>query len=157
MLSVIQELCVGRVCEIGCGTGRCCEAFEPDRYVGLDINDHAVREAKCRYPRHTFKTIDWRDVYPPADTYLFYTVLLHVPDDDVMNTIARTRSRNGAGNRLVVFETMSRELRCAKRGNYQRNAHEYIQMMRRLGRKLVKFRRMESNVSPGFTNCLVVE
>ena len=155
-VDILKRLCQGFVCEVGCGTGRCCEAFQPDSYVGLDVNEHVVKEARRAYPRHSFQTVGWHDVYPEADTYLFYTMLLHVPDDEVMNVLARTK-HDGYQPRVVVFETMCRDYRSEKQGNYQRDIHEYMDMMNRTGRRIVESMRLSSDAPPHFRHFLVTE
>ena len=43
-----------RVLDIGCGNGRWLDRFKPSSYVGLDLNDGMLNEAKIRYPKARF-------------------------------------------------------------------------------------------------------
>lgn len=156
-LSVLQELCEGVVCEVGCGIGRCAEAFPPERYIGLDINREAIERARLEYPLHRFETVKWDDSYPGADTYLFYTTLLHIPDDELMDVFKRTSNGNGKQSRLVIFETMSGSLRSIERGNYQRNISEYKDILTGLNREIIELRELPSETHPFVRHFMVAE
>jgi trans-aconitate methyltransferase len=147
---ILRRLCIGTVCEIGCGTGRIAEAFSPDAYIGLDINLAALAIAKQEKPHHSFRLIDWDDAYPEADTYLFFTVLLHVPDHEVMRLIARTR------HRIVVVETMARWLRRAG-GEFQRHPEDYEALFARMYKRTTTFVHRPLPGWPHFYNFLVLE
>lgn len=152
----LQELCLGRVCDVGCGTGRCAEAFSPDRYVGIDINEDAIRVARREYPRYTFETVGWDDPYPVVDTYLFYTVLLHIPDDELIGIFNKTCNGN-IHSRLVVFECMNRENRNEDRGNFQRDSQQYADVAAHVGRIVTNLVTLSSVVEPFFRHFMVIE
>ena len=99
-VQVLAELCTGVVCEVGCGTGRCCEAFAEGTYVGVDINGAAVQHARTWHPEHDFRHIGWDDAYPEADTYLFHTCLMHVPNEELAAVLVRAKPR------IVIYEVM---------------------------------------------------
>jgi SAM-dependent methyltransferase len=85
-----------KVCDVGCGVGRVAGLFHEDRYVGIDTDAEAIREARDCFPFHTFRL--WRQGrYPTADIYLFQTVLQHIPNEQVPDMLARTN-----GNVLIV-------------------------------------------------------
>lgn len=98
--SFLPKLTVGKVIEIGCGAGRLCQAFDPARYLGVDINPAAVEMARRKHPRYRFEVYDGQG----GDTALLYTVLLHIPDDDLAAFIAGINAR-----RVVVAEIMGRK------------------------------------------------
>ena len=125
-VSILQRLCKGFVVEIGCGTGRCSDAFEPDKYLGLDINPDAITIACDLNPKHLFRKIGWFDEYPKADTYLFHTSLMHVPDEDLHAVLMRTSSR------VVIFEAMEPVLRKPPI-YFHRSAADYIEALKRAG------------------------
>lgn len=153
---IITRLCRGSVCEVGCGTGRCAELFDENGYVGIDINDSAIREARRSYPNHVFKTIEWDDPYPGADTYLFHTVLLHVPDGELIPILLKTMSRDGP-NRIVVFESMIRSNRNESKGNYQRDPVEYRYAFESLGRNIIEVIELPSKHKPFIRHYMVAE
>lgn len=94
----------GRVVEIGCGPGRLACAFKPHAYLGLDINERSIAEARERYAHHPFALV--QDELPEADAYLFHTVLMHVPDGELNALIGRIRAPV-----VCVSEMMGREWR----------------------------------------------
>jgi SAM-dependent methyltransferase len=117
---VLMMLCRDPVCEVGCGTGRIAKLFNGRKYFGIDINAEAIEKAKRYSAYDKFKTITWDDPYPKAKTYLFYTVLLHIPDNEIEAIIAKTN------NRVVVAEPMNRWIReYGLSNNFQRNPDEY--------------------------------
>jgi len=124
LLPMLKEWCRGSVCEVGCGTGRCSEAFAPDDYVGVDINKYAIKEARRLNPRHSFCEIGWDSEYPDSDVFLFFTVLLHIPDSELGGVLDR------ATGRIVIYETMDRELRDESHCCFNRSSNEYVSALR---------------------------
>jgi len=154
MQGLIQAACgpSGTIVDIGCGVGRCAPLFAPNRYTGVDINETAIDKAKKANPTHTFKLCDWAGPFPKADTALFSTVLLHVPDVYLERMAAACREMK----RIVIYETMSRELR--ESGNeYQRNPLEYRMAFGKLGLKCTQFEWDGLEHFPFFANLMVLE
>jgi SAM-dependent methyltransferase len=85
----IGSLAHRRIVEFGCGYGRLCRAFDPDKYLGLDINESAIEAARAAHPGYSFRTISYVDEYPPADTYLAYTVFLHISQPTLNEILER--------------------------------------------------------------------
>ena len=114
---LLRRLCRGRIVEMGCGTGRLCEAFPPDQYVGIDISEAALASARWNHRGYRFELPDGQ----AGDTALLYTVLLHIADDDLADFVAAIPAR-----RVVVAEVMGRAWR--REGNppvYNREPAEY--------------------------------
>lgn len=114
----LRELARGSVLEIGCGYGRLCTAFEPDKYLGVDINPDAIVKARRRFPNYRFELLDGQS----ADTALLYTVLLHVSDDDLQEFVYDINA-----DRVIVAEIMGRHWR--RPGNppvFNREPQEYV-------------------------------
>ena len=80
----------GRVVELGCGPGRLACVFKPDAYVGVDLNERSIAEARERNPLHAFDVA--QDELPEGDAYLCHTVLMHVPDEELDALIGRIRA-----------------------------------------------------------------
>lgn len=115
-----------KVCEVGCGDGRIALFFHPLYYVGVDINPVAVNQAKKRCPWHRFQVVAYDDPYPAADVYLFWTVLLHVPDDLLPSVFARCTGR------VVAVEYMDPKYR--KPGaDFQRSFATYAEVAAKHG------------------------
>lgn len=126
LFDALGRACRGSVFEFGCGDGRLAPAFSPERYAGFDINETALAAAAMANPGHRFVS-EWE----PADTWLAWTVLLHVPDDEIGDLLART----GDYGRIVIGEVMGRQWR--RPGDppvFNREAAEYATM---IGRELV--------------------
>lgn len=102
LFDVLRKVCVGSVFEFGCGYGRLALAFEPERYIGFDINKAALQEARRCCPQHKFA-----EELCEADTFLAHTVLLHV-DDEAMERLAQ---RMRAYRRVVIGEIVGRRWR----------------------------------------------
>ena len=120
LFSTLAAACRGSVFEFGCGDGRLAPAFPAAEYVGFDINPAALAAARVANPTHSFT-----DAWQPADTFLAWTVLLHVPDDEIAGVLARA----SAYGRVVIGEVMGRRWR--RPGDppvFNREAGEYVEM-----------------------------
>ena len=117
---LLKHLCEDPVCEIGCGTGRIAKIFKGRNYIGVDINESAIAVARENISHGTFQKIKWDDPFPDAQKYLFYTVLLHIPDDEIKGVVKRLK------NRVVVAESMNRWIReYGLSNNFKRDPWEY--------------------------------
>ena len=59
LTKVVREVMDSKsVLDIGCGNGRWLDRFKPSSYVGLDLNDGMLKEAKGRYPKSRFVKAD---------------------------------------------------------------------------------------------------
>lgn len=124
LFDTLRRACRGSVFEFGCGDGRLAPAFPAEQYAGFDINPAALAAARVANPAHSFVT-DWQ----LADTWLAWTVLLHVPDDAIGGVLERAASEYG---RIVIGEVMGRQWR--RPGDppvFNRSAAEYMVMVGR--------------------------
>ena len=117
------------VLDFGCGRGRLSRAFKPVQYIGYDINQAAIEKATADNPDYTYS-----DTESIQDVTLFYTVALHIPDDEVHEAL-------DVGSETVIIAEIMRE--DMKRGDgippaYNRSAEMYAEIMRSIGYKLVK-------------------
>ncbi len=155
-VDILKRLCKDNVCEIGCGTGRCSDAFPPRRYVGVDINRAAIMIARLENPRYTFWYILWGDPYPVADTYLFYTTLQHIPDEDIPGVFAKIQGR------VVIQEIMLREYRNEAKLRFHRTSKEYEHLLNDAGFAVVKLEEHSTNYQvnrngrPAFTRRFLI-
>ena len=156
-VNILREVCCGVVCDVGCGTGRCAEAFPPDRYVWVDVNPAAIEQARKEFPQHEFRVIGADEAYPRADTYLFYTVLLHVPDSNLLRVLSRTKLSDGSPSRVVIFETMNPKYRDEKRGIFNRAPIEYAKATAIFGKREIELRRLPSAAPPHERHFYVAE
>jgi SAM-dependent methyltransferase len=124
----------GPVLEIGCGVGRIASLFKPDEYIGVDVNPNSLLQARAQLPEHELRIFDHGYHYPHTPTVMFYTVLLHVADDQLAPLLIQAaRGRK----RFIIAELMDRRWR--RDGNppvFNRDPEEYILLMHALGFKL---------------------
>lgn len=125
-----------KVLEIGCGDGRLAPLFHHGMYTGIDINGAAVDAARKNHPMHSFVQQDWDVPYPDKhDGFLFYTVLLHVPDDLIPNMVSRIRNVEPERNPdrlVVVVECMDAGYRMIG-PDFQRTPEAYDLLFNRWG------------------------
>jgi len=69
---------LGRVLDVGCGSGALAEAVAPDNYLGLEIDAASFASARKTYPQHTFEN---SNNIPDGgfDTVVALAVIEHVP------------------------------------------------------------------------------
>lgn len=142
-IATLPNYCVLPVCEIGCGSGRIA-AYFTEQYTGVDVNDVAIARAKIRFPMHTFIHIQHDGLYPMAESYLFHTVLLHIPDDVLPTMITRCH-----GKKIIVAESMDRRFRDGKYV-YTRDADEYDAIFASVGYTPEHYERLFMDSRPGF-------
>ena len=134
----LREICGDRhVSDVGCGYGRLCTAFHPDRYEGYDLNPTAIDAARRRNPAYRFTLMQHPLDYAVRDAALLYTVLLHIHDDDIEAAIAGLCER---ADFIVAAEIMLRTWRgeAALRPKeappvFNRDASEYVAMFKTHG------------------------
>lgn len=120
--------------DFGCGYGRLCRAFAPQKYLGIDLNPNAVKTAAERFPTYSFQEADF-DHYPPADIYLAYTVFLHL-DDEVLAEVL-TRMAASCRKYLIIAEILGREWR--RPGTppvFNRDQQDYVSLASAAGFRL---------------------
>jgi len=118
----LLQACIGNVFEFGCGYGRLAQFFSHQRYTGYDINRHAIEKARHNLPKHIFGN-EWVD----ADTFLAYTVLLHIPDNEIEFVLNHAKRKY---SRIVIGEMMGREWR--RPGNppvFNRDQQDYVDLI----------------------------
>jgi len=128
---LVTEIGSNTVIEIGCGYGRLCGKFFPAKYIGVDVNPNAIRKAKQLNKKYKFKQIDPATPLPISDYIFYYTVLLHVPDEDIVEML-RENTRNT--DYVIVGEILGRDWR--RGGNppvFNREHSEYIEIFKEAG------------------------
>lgn len=126
--ALLAEIVGGRsVLDYGCGRGRLSAAFSPELYLGYDINPKALPAARQANPAHTYS-----DQPETKDVTLFYTVALHIPDDEVHEAL------DTGSDTVIIAEIMREDM---KRGDgippaYNRSPELYGEIMQALGYRL---------------------
>lgn len=106
LLSALAPLWGLKVCEFGCGPGRIASLFDRVGYVGVDICEAAVIEARKRNPGYRFEVTDETAKIGPVDVIVCHTVLMHVPDEELAGVLARFDA-----DRVMVNEMLGRAWR----------------------------------------------
>lgn len=140
LAETLAPLCTGKVFEFGCGYGRLARMFNPACYVGMDINPAGLDKAWKDNPEYTFC-----NYFKPADTFLAYTVLLHIPDDELPAILERASEYS----RIIIGEIMGRKWR--RSGTppvFNREPMEYVDMIQRdCTAHLVPYPRYDTNLT----------
>jgi len=71
------------VLDLGCGVGRLTFGFNSEKYIGVDLNPHAIQEARKLNPHYTFQEVDVDSEYPLADITFAYTVFNHLDEKTI--------------------------------------------------------------------------
>jgi SAM-dependent methyltransferase len=129
-----------RVLEVGCGDGRLSEAFVKGQYLGLDVNEENINNARHKHRQHMFRLCEYDlFAYPDADAILVIHVLLHVPDDEIGVMIERLTL---AAPIILVGEILGREWR--REGEppaYSRDLDDYLDLFAEAGCRLRQHQR----------------
>lgn len=80
--SFLGDIAFGTVVDLGCGYGRLCQCFCPEKYLGLDVNPEAIAKARTLFPMYQFKDTNGK-LFPKADLYFSYTLFLHLTDEEI--------------------------------------------------------------------------
>jgi len=107
-----------KVLDVGCGPGTNAKYFTHAKYLGLDINERYIQNAKRRYPGEFLQC----DVctYQPDDgqafDYIFLNSFLHHIDDEntykILNCLHDLLTPNGS---IHILDLVSPEKRCIAR------------------------------------------
>jgi len=141
------------VCEIGCGTGRLSKYFKKNKYIGTDINESAIKEAR-KTTSHNYKVDEYMHTYQSMESCLLFTVLLHIRDIDIppfLDTLKEYKT-------IYIFESMNKDFRRIKHNNnFQRNIKDYEGYFLRIGKKVTDFKWLPVDNFPYFINFLKIE
>ena len=124
LTELTDELGYSKIIDFGCGEGRLCKSFDPSKYIGLDINEKALKNAKTRFSDYRFEQVPSEPTH--TDICLAYTVFLHMNDNEINEALRSMRCRW-----LIVAEILGREWR--RDGIppvYNRDLEEYVPLLR---------------------------
>lgn len=133
---ILHFMPLGVVLDFGCGTGRLAQYFAPSMYIGVDINRVAIAHCVNAYPNRRFEIAD--EMLPRADCAFAYTVLLHVPDEELSGTLLRLAA---AVSRVLVVEILGRKWRRdGEPATFNRTQYDYEIAFREVGMQLTAAR-----------------
>jgi len=117
-----------KVLDLGCGYGRLCRVFDPDTYLGADLNPNALALARQRYPEYRFEEVVVDQPYPRTDLCMAYTVFLHMDDASLVKILDHLIVDAGVSC-IVVAEILGREWRRSGLPPvYNRDLEDYLQL-----------------------------
>jgi SAM-dependent methyltransferase len=136
LLELLKPLPFETVLDFGCGYGRLCKAFQPNSYIGIDLNPDAIKEARRLYSDYFFKETEIDSEYDTVDIILAYTVFLHL-DDDTLGSILH-RLRKACKKSLIIGEILGKEWR--RLGNppvFNRDIDDYRSLLADFGFQII--------------------
>lgn len=124
------------VLDLGCGTGSLAPLFSKKYYVGVDIDEKAIKYAKSKYHGYHFVVGDATrlDIKKKFPLIVIVGVLHHINDRDVDKTSQIIVQHLTSGGRVVIIEAiypihtwnvLGRFLRLIDRGMYIRDMVSY--------------------------------
>ena len=103
----------GRALEVGCGTGSLSRFFEPQAYVGIDLDSKRINLARDLHPQHEFTIADATTLDPSwlaQFAFVFcHAFIHHIDDSGVKRIIASFENASrlaGAPVHLLIMEPL---------------------------------------------------
>lgn len=119
-----EEIGYQSVIDFGCGYGRLCESFHPEKYLGIDVNLQLIEDAKAKFPSYKFSPLT--NEVMGAELYLAYMVFLHLSDRELHETLKQFRCKW-----LIVAEILGKEWqRDGDPKVFSRDLVDYSQILR---------------------------
>lgn len=122
------------IIEVGCGYGRLVESFTPEQYNGVDINPYAIEEAKKRNPKYSFSNFNVDDELNASTWLMFYTVLLHVNDDDILPYLKSVTKNT---KKILICEILGEKWRGWEFA-FNREKNTYVDLLNECGFKKIQ-------------------
>jgi SAM-dependent methyltransferase len=138
---------VRRVLDVGCGPGTNAKYFPHTQYLGVDINERYIEDARQRY-RRDFVAADVRSYRPPADArfdfILVNSFLHHLPTDEVRSILLHLNTLLTEDGHVHILElvmppdpSISRLLAHWDRGKFARPVKEWKDMFSEIFREIL--------------------
>ncbi|HSJ19329.1 MAG TPA: class I SAM-dependent methyltransferase [Nocardioidaceae bacterium] len=99
-LAVARPHLRGRVLDVGCAEGHLAASVAPADYVGVDLDEAILVEARAAHPEHVFVGVDELDPAERFDSVAALAVIEHVPDPGAW--VRRWADHLVAGGRFAV-------------------------------------------------------
>lgn len=97
-----------KVLDFGCAVGHMAPIFNPDSYLGLDINESYLKFAKKKYKGYEFKLIQNGIIDVPdnsIDLILCLGTLHHINDKESKNIIDHFHKKLRKGGRTIFIDS----------------------------------------------------
>lgn len=96
------------VLDFGCGTGANCLLYDPDNYLGIDINQNRINYAQKLYPNYQFQTLEPDEPLPfSANTFdqiLLVAVLHHLATEKLNHLLPKFQQILKSEGEVVAIE-----------------------------------------------------
>lgn len=94
--------------DFGCGVGTTCTLFNPEKYLGVDINQARINYAKKLYPNYQFQALNHKGQLPfrknSFDLILIIAVLHHIPQPELTTLLDDFRQILKPNGRIISIE-----------------------------------------------------
>lgn len=121
---ISDDIGYSNVIDFGCGHGRLCESFHPDRYLGIDADQKAIDVARSKFLDYRFDHVGQNPRF--ADIYLAYSVFLKMNDTKLHEALKNIRCKW-----LILAESLGDQWKQSKSVPiYSRQADDYVQILR---------------------------
>ena len=121
---ITKDLTFNRVIDFGCGVGRLCQSFKPENYLGFDIDEEAIKNAKERFSSYSFEKVP--DGPVGADLYLAYSVFNYLSDRKLHEVLKNIRCKWLVLGEMLGKEWKSHDLSAP----YYRDIEDYVKLLR---------------------------
>ena len=102
-IAAVRPLLVGRILDVGCGSGALAAELPPDRYVGFDPDEMSIGIARESFASHRFVT-SFADTGGDFNTIVSLAVIEHILDP--IEFLCEQRDRlSGAPTATIVCTT----------------------------------------------------
>ncbi len=141
---VLDKKNIGKIVDIGCGTGDYCQLFEPKDYLGIDISPKMIDRCKSLYPNYFFEIADGDKLNikdNSIDTVLDVAVIEYY-DDPIPHMIEINRILQDNGCLIIAVPNGSN---ITKSINTKYN--NFIDPLRKfMGKKIIKLNKKDPRV-----------
>ncbi len=129
---------IRRVLDVACGPGTNTRHFAHSDYLGIDLNERYIQDARARHQRNFLVADATKYRVPPDQRFDFILVnsfLHHLPDSDVINILSHLRTLLTDDGHIHILElvmpegaSIARSLARWDRGKYARPLQAWTQI-----------------------------
>lgn len=128
---ILKDIDYNIILDYGCGYGRLTDAFDKEKYIGVDLNPNAIAKAKENNPGYRYLEINMDSTLPECDIAFANAVFLH--NDDKMLSSIVTRLKEANCKYIVVSDVISKDWHNGFiPPTYYRSLEEYNKLMEEL-------------------------
>lgn len=106
-LSSYADISGKRLLDFGCGTGNNAGIFDPEQYLGVDIDSERISYARTLNPTHTFQVVgEQLDELEDSsfDRILISAVLHHIEDSKIAGYLAHFKRILKPDGQIIIYE-----------------------------------------------------